>query len=178
MPLPGSIELMQAVVLVSSAIGMVIATWEDSHARVRLLVDRLGGVSRAIADRLSDAMTFIFVLALLAGSLWLSVDLWDGYEQSEVVGVPWSVLRLIANLCLAAIALILLRPRVAGDEAMIATPGTGLAGIVNCSFCCWPVAASARALGLVGMGGLALILGPEAALIKAGDGRDRYADPL
>ena len=108
MPLPGSIELMQAVVLVSSAIGMVIATWEDSHARVRLLVDRLGRASRAIADRLSDAMTFIFVLALLAGSFWLSADLWDGYEQSEVVGVPWSVLRLIANLCLAAIALILL----------------------------------------------------------------------
>ena len=40
--------------------------------------------------------------ALLAGSVWLAADLWDGYERSELLGVPWKLLRLIAN-ALAAV---------------------------------------------------------------------------
>ncbi len=107
MPVPGSIELMQAIVLVSGAIGLVIATWDNAHARVRLLVERLGPGSRNLANRASDLVTLAFVLCLLAGSLWLSLDLWNGYEQSEILGIPWAILRMIANLCLAACAILL-----------------------------------------------------------------------
>lgn len=107
LPLTGSIELMQAIVLVSGAIGLVIATWDNAHARVRLLVERLGPGSRSLADRASDLVTLVFLLCQLAGSLWLSADLWDGYEQSEILGIPWALLRMIANLCLAACAVLL-----------------------------------------------------------------------
>src|SRR5690606_16773026 len=41
LPLAGSIELMQAAVLVSGAVGLLVATIEQSHARVHLLVERL-----------------------------------------------------------------------------------------------------------------------------------------
>ena len=108
LPLTGSIELMQAAVLVSGGIGLVIATVEQSHARVRLLVDRLSPRWRVLADRGSDALTLLFFLALLAGSVWLSADLWNAHEQSEVTGVPWRLLRLIANACLLATSILLL----------------------------------------------------------------------
>lgn len=108
LPLTGSIELMQAAVLVSGAIGLVIATVEQSHARVRLLVDKLSPRWRALADRLSNLLTLIFFLALLTGSVWLAADLWDAHEQSEWLGVPWRILRLFANICLFAVCILML----------------------------------------------------------------------
>lgn len=109
LPLTGSIELMQAAVLVSGALGLVIATLDGVHARVQLLVDRLPQARRVLADRLSDLLTLLFVAALLAGSLWLAADLWGGHEQSELLGVPWWLLRAMANACLLAMVLILAR---------------------------------------------------------------------
>ncbi|MCX7675885.1 MAG: TRAP transporter small permease subunit [Alteraurantiacibacter sp.] len=107
-PLTGSIELMQAIVLVSGTFGLIVATLDDSHARVRLVVDRLSAGKRLWADRFSDVLALLFVLALLAGSVWLAVELWGSHEQSEVIGVPWALLRLIANGVLLAVAVILL----------------------------------------------------------------------
>lgn len=116
LPLTGSIELMQAVILVSGALSLVVATVDQSHARVRLVVDKLSGNWRDMADRLSSALTMLFYLALLAGSAWLAADLWNGSEQSEWLGVPWRLLRLIANICLLAASLVLLR-RVFGKRS-------------------------------------------------------------
>jgi TRAP-type C4-dicarboxylate transport system permease small subunit len=107
LPLTGSIELMQAAVVISGGIGLIIATIEQSHARVRLLVDRLTPERLVWADRASDALTLIFVLALLAGSIWLAADLWHAHEQSELLGIPWRLLRLVANGSLLAVCVIL-----------------------------------------------------------------------
>ena len=93
-PVTGSIELMQAAVLVSGALGLTIATIVQSHARVRLFVDRLSPAGQAIADKVSDTLSLIFFLALLIGSAWISIDLWDAHEKSEILGVPWRLLRL------------------------------------------------------------------------------------
>ncbi|WP_226795626.1 TRAP transporter large permease [Altererythrobacter sp. CC-YST694] len=51
---------------------------------------------------------------------------------------------------------------------MMATAGTGLAGIVILLFLLLAGGRIGVALGLVGLGGLALLIGPEAALIKSG----------
>lgn len=99
-PVTGSIELMQAAVLVSGALGLTIATIVQSHARVRLFIDRLSPSAQVLADKLSDALSLIFFLALLVGSAWISIDLWDAHEKSEILGVPWRLLRLFANACL------------------------------------------------------------------------------
>lgn len=116
LPLTGSIELMQAMVLVSSAIGVIIATLESSHARVRLVVDRFGPRLRGVADRLSDALTLAVVLCFFAGSVWLAADLWNAHERSELLGVPWALLRLITNASLAVTALILVVRIVRGER--------------------------------------------------------------
>lgn len=107
LPLTGSIELMQAAVLVSGGIALLVATLDAAHARVRLVVDRLPPKTRLWADRLSDSLTLLFFALLLAGSAWIAWDLRHGYEQSELLGVPWGVLRLIAIACLTATCLVL-----------------------------------------------------------------------
>lgn len=110
MPVNGSIELMQAAVMLSGAVALVISLWDDAHARVHLLLDRLTPATRRLHDWLSDACTLTFLAALLAGSAWLAADLWHGHEQSELLGVPWAALRAIANVALAlGIALLGLR---------------------------------------------------------------------
>ena len=48
--LHGAIELIQAAVLVAGSIALIAATAARNHARVRLVVDRLGK-SRAWLDR-------------------------------------------------------------------------------------------------------------------------------
>lgn len=100
LPITGSIELMQAAILVSGALGLVIATIVQSHARVRLFIDRLSPSGQVLADRISDALSLILFTGLLVGSAWLSLDLWDAHEQSEILGVPWRWMRLFANACL------------------------------------------------------------------------------
>ena len=106
-PINGSIELMQAIVLVSGSIALIMATWEDTHARVHLLTERMGPALRRLADWLSDLTTLLFLIALLWGSLWLAADLWHGHEQSELLGVPWQALRVIANAGLVVTCLLL-----------------------------------------------------------------------
>jgi TRAP-type C4-dicarboxylate transport system permease small subunit len=100
LPVVGSIELVQAAVLVSGVFGLIFATAGDDHAHVRILTDRLGRwrTSAGIVGPMSMAL---FFAALLAGSVWLSADLWNGHERSELLGVSWRVLRVIANLGLA-----------------------------------------------------------------------------
>jgi len=99
LPLVGSIELVQAAVLVSGVFGLIFATAGDDHARVRIVTDRL---SRGWVDVVGPLSMALFFAALLIGSVWLASDLWHGHERSELLGVSWRALRLIANLGLAA----------------------------------------------------------------------------
>ena len=112
----GSIELIQAAVLVAGGTALVLATLHGSHAKVHILVDRFTPANKALSERGAALMTALFFAALLAGSLWIAADLWNAHELSELVGVPWRWLRLFANLCLAATMLILLRRAVRGQR--------------------------------------------------------------
>ena len=116
LPLRGSIELIQPMVLVSGSVGLVLATLAANHARVRLVIERLGASTRGMLKRLWEFSSLLFFLCLLAGSAWIAADLWNGHEVSELVGVPWRVLRLFANLCLLALCAISLR-RLIGKRA-------------------------------------------------------------
>jgi TRAP-type C4-dicarboxylate transport system permease small subunit len=107
-PLVGSIELVEAAILVSGTVALALATADDLHARVRLVIDRLGGGVREVLERFSRLAAAGFFAALAWGSIWLAVDMWPGHEQSELLGVPWRVLRAVANIGLVGCALIAL----------------------------------------------------------------------
>ena len=106
LPLHGAIELVQVCVLTAGTIALVRATALDAHARIHLVLDRVSPPRRAWVERGCALAGALFFAALLAGSLWIQADLWSAHEAGEVIGVPWRMLRLIANLGLAAIALL------------------------------------------------------------------------
>ena len=129
LPVPGSIEMMQAVVLVSGVIAMLVATIENAHARVKLVVDRLSPARRAVADRLSNLLTLLFFAALLAGSSWIAWDLRDAYEQSELLGIPWLALRVIAGMVLLATCAVLALRVIRGSGRSGGTPANSAAPV-------------------------------------------------
>ena len=129
LPVPGSIEMMQAVVLVSGVIAMLVATIENAHARVKLVVDRLSPARRAVADRFSNLLTLLFFAALLAGSSWIAWDLRNAYEQSELLGIPWLALRVIAGLVLLATCAVLALRVIRGSGRSGGTPANSAAPV-------------------------------------------------
>jgi TRAP-type C4-dicarboxylate transport system permease small subunit len=105
-PLHGSIELVQAALLVAGSVALITATVAQSHARVHLLLDRVKGRSHDLISRAGDLLSALFFFGLLCGNLWIAWDLWGGHEVSEIIGVPYAVLRTCATLGLAGVSLI------------------------------------------------------------------------
>ena len=108
-PLLGSIELVQAFVLVSASAAIVAATLAGSHAVVHLVVDRASPCVRDVLIRSSRLLAALFFAAIIAGSVWIASDMWGAHEQSELLGVPLAPLRIISIVCSIATALIFLR---------------------------------------------------------------------
>jgi TRAP-type C4-dicarboxylate transport system permease small subunit len=102
-PLPGSIELVQAAILVASSAAMLSATLADKHARVRLVADRLKGGPLVLLKRIQVVFSILFFCALAAGSIWIFLDLWGGFEESEVLRIPFAPLRIICIVSLLGV---------------------------------------------------------------------------
>jgi hypothetical protein len=109
----GAIELIQAAVLVAGSLALIAATVANNHARVRILVERMGRM-RPTVEQAGEVLTIVFLAALLTGSAWLSFDLWHSHEISEIAGVPWRWLRLFANVALLVMILVLGRTLLRG----------------------------------------------------------------
>lgn len=109
LPLPGAIELVQVAVTVSGAAGLVVATLHRSHAHVRLLLERLSRAHARQLVRVNQVLAALFFLLLAAGSAWLALDLWGGFEETEVWRVPYMPLRVLVTLASGAVAVFFLR---------------------------------------------------------------------
>ena len=117
-PFLGALEIIQTAILLAATSAMVSATLSGAHASVTLLTDRVGPTARSILRRLSALLSTVFFAALAAGSLWLTVDSWNEFEQSELLHIPFRPLRVISLAAVAAIAVLfareLLQPK--GDD--------------------------------------------------------------
>ncbi|HET8938259.1 MAG TPA: TRAP transporter small permease subunit [Polyangiales bacterium] len=103
-PLLGSIELSQVCIVCMASASLLGVTLDRGHATVHLLTERLAeGPKRAFA-RASDALSAVFFAFILGGSALLAFELWNGAEQSELLGVPIVPLRVIFCASLAGIA--------------------------------------------------------------------------
>jgi TRAP-type transport system small permease protein len=105
-PLLGSIELMQAAILLTSSAAMVLATVAKKHAVVHLVVDRLSPRQRIVMERVHALLGAIFFAALAAGSIWIAFDLRNGHEQSELLRIPYAPLRIVSIVAVLAVAAI------------------------------------------------------------------------
>jgi TRAP-type C4-dicarboxylate transport system permease small subunit len=106
LPVLGSIEIVQASVVLLAAAAMLGATLKGAHARVHLVVDRLGGRGRQWLLRCADVLSGIVFVVFAIGSIWIAYELWGGYEHSELLHIPlrWlRVLWIVAALAIAAV---------------------------------------------------------------------------
>jgi TRAP-type C4-dicarboxylate transport system permease small subunit len=94
-PFPGSLELVQASILLAASAALVAATLHRRHAAARLVLDRLAPPIRRWLQRLSALLTLAFFVLLAAGQIWIGADLWHAHEDSEVLHIPYAPLRLI-----------------------------------------------------------------------------------
>jgi TRAP-type C4-dicarboxylate transport system permease small subunit len=102
--LVGSIELVQALILLSSSGAMIAATLSRGHAKVSVLSRRYrGAIGRAMRILLALGSA-LFFLTLAVGSGWIAVDMWGADEQSELLGVPYFPLRVVVTVATFAIS--------------------------------------------------------------------------
>jgi len=99
-PLWGAIELVQAGILVASSAAILSATLAKKHAKVRILTDRLKAGPRIWLHRVQTAFCVLFFCALAVGGIWIFMDLRGGFEESEVLHIPYAPLRV---LCIVAV---------------------------------------------------------------------------
>ena len=105
----GSIEIVQTMIVLLASAAVVLATLERTHAAVHILTERL---PKRIAKRLAQlakVASALIVAILLGGSLWLLFDLWNAHERSELLHIPFRVLRAIFAGALFVVLLVFLR---------------------------------------------------------------------
>jgi len=115
-PLLGSIEIVEAAVLLAAAGGLVIATMDNAHARVDLVAARLPAAARACLRRINALAGVLFFAALLTGTVWIAADLWSGHEESELLRIPYRPLRIATAISLGALLVLSLRRLLGRDE--------------------------------------------------------------
>jgi len=108
-PLWGSIELVQAAILVASSTAILSATLANTHARVRILTDRVAGSFRVWLERVQALFCALFFCALTVGSIWIFLDLRGGYEESELLHIPYAPLRIVCILSILGVVLNFIR---------------------------------------------------------------------
>jgi TRAP-type C4-dicarboxylate transport system permease small subunit len=93
-PFLGSIELVQASVVLATSSAMIVATLVGAHATVHVLLDRLPARARGVLEVFGSLAGLACFALLASGSAWLAKDLWAGGERTELLGIPILPLRL------------------------------------------------------------------------------------
>jgi TRAP-type C4-dicarboxylate transport system permease small subunit len=109
LPLLGSIELVQAAVLIAAAGAVMLATADAAHARINLLFNRLPPHWRLRFERLHALAAALLSAALLAGTVWIAAELWAGHEESELLRIPYRPLRMVTAVCFGVVLVLFLR---------------------------------------------------------------------
>lgn len=119
----GALELVQYCItgLVASAI--VVSTLSNGHVAVHILTERLKPMWRGLLARLSDLLMVCFFLTVLAGDIWIAVELWGRDERSDLLGLPVAPMRALwcVGLALsAALGVIALLGKRKGQQSDVA----------------------------------------------------------
>lgn len=108
-PLLGTLEIIQACILVLASAAMLATTLNDSHASVTLLTTRVSEHWQRRLRVFSSALSAAFFICMAAGALWLTIELWNDHESSEILRIPYKPLRILSFVAAAAIAFVFLR---------------------------------------------------------------------
>lgn len=91
----GSIEMVQAAVVVLASAAMLAVTIGRGHASVHMVTSRLRPRARTRLARTAALASAAVFLLLAGGSGWILAELWHGHEQTELLHLPLRWLRLL-----------------------------------------------------------------------------------
>lgn len=91
----GSIEIVQACVVLLASSGMLIATIVGAHACVHIVTERVSKATATRLGRIADLVSAGLFAILAIGSAWVLADLWTGFERTELLQIPLRWLRLL-----------------------------------------------------------------------------------
>lgn len=127
-PLTGSIELVQAFIVLGASSAIAYASLGAAHAAVDLVFHRLPMSAQRLATGLAALLGFLFLAALVTGSGWILWEYWNAAERTELLGIEVKWLRLFWMLCAIIAAFALLSPlysRILSRHAPANTPDEG-----------------------------------------------------
>lgn len=108
-PLLGSIEIVQACIVLTASAAAIGTTLAGGHMVVTLVIERLDPARARRFRRVADLVSAAFFAALAAGSVWLAIELWDAHEISETIGIPLRWFRALWCVSAAVVTLLFLR---------------------------------------------------------------------
>ena len=108
LPLLGSIELVQACVVLMGSSALVGTTVRRGHASVQLVTERVSPRWAVWLARWADLVSALVFATIGLGSLVVLHDLWDGDERSELLALPYAPLRLMFLGSIALVVVLLL----------------------------------------------------------------------
>jgi TRAP-type C4-dicarboxylate transport system permease small subunit len=97
-PLTGALELVQAAIVPAACASILMATLHNAHATVHLLTARLPESARRRMAAAGSALAAVFFAALCAGAVWLTIEYWHSFEQTEVLHIPFRPIRVLIAL--------------------------------------------------------------------------------
>lgn len=100
----GSIEIVQACIVLLSSGAIVAATKYGNHARVRILTDRLKPAHAMRLNYFTAFISTIFSLFMAVGCAWIIWEVWTEHERSEILHIPLVWLRLLLLLALLSVS--------------------------------------------------------------------------
>ena len=106
LPLLGALEIIQAAILLTASASMLSATLTHSHATVHLLVERLSPNMQSLLQRFAMLISSAFFAALATAAGWLTLEVWNDFEHSELLHIPYRPLRVIVVVMTAAVAIV------------------------------------------------------------------------
>ncbi|GAB1256387.1 hypothetical protein NBRC116494_08890 [Aurantivibrio plasticivorans] len=95
LPLPGTVEIVEALILVTAAAGILSTTIERAHASAKLITELLPPSTRRFVEVLGLILGIIFCAGLVIGNTWLIYDVWGLQEASHLLGIPIVPLRIL-----------------------------------------------------------------------------------
>jgi TRAP-type C4-dicarboxylate transport system permease small subunit len=113
LPVMGALEIVQAAIVPAACAAMLIATLHGAHAAVHMVTERMPAGAQQAARRVGYFIAGVFFSFLCAGSVWLAIEAWDTFEQTEVLHIPFRPLRALVALAAAALAFLFFHRAVA-----------------------------------------------------------------
>jgi TRAP-type C4-dicarboxylate transport system permease small subunit len=107
-PLLGALEMAQAAIVPAACASMVLASLAGTHAVVHLVTERMPERLRHGFARASSLLAAVFFAGLCVGAVWLTVDYWNSFEESDVLHIPFRPLRVLVAVAAGALSLIFL----------------------------------------------------------------------